>query len=69
MSLLVVLKKQGRIVDGLPKSPGDTVRLPNALALALEDVGQCSFADGAAHRAEVAAKKAKAKPAEKKDKK
>jgi len=39
MSLLVEIRKQPRIVNGELKSPGETCRLPNALAMALENKG------------------------------
>lgn len=39
MSLLVEVRKQPRIVDGELVNVGESCRLPNALALALENKG------------------------------
>lgn len=48
MSLLVEIRKEQRVVNGAVVKVGETCRLPNALALALEKVGLCAHADGAA---------------------
>jgi hypothetical protein len=52
MSLLVTIRKEPRLVDGLMKAVGDECRLPNALAVALEGKGYCVFAGGKAHAKE-----------------
>lgn len=43
MSLLVTIRKYPRVCNGVLVKPGESVRLPNSLAIALEAKGRAAW--------------------------
>lgn len=64
MSVLCLIRKEPRIVNGELINPGEVAMIPNSLALALEDKGLVTWASPEAHVKHAAERRAKRELAE-----